>query len=127
MENKAFISYDKQWSYLLKIGLLESRVFWRFFRQAMKQPIENTQCMIQVIMLHADSSWLSHFRSELSNRSTRKCLHEDETWIPRISFVSPSNGSNTTTLTERDLKASNKLFFLFFLNDLNCYYHVSLL
>ena len=125
-----------------------------FLRQAMKLPLKywvigikgflafpktNNEAAYRKYSMH-DPKWSCYTQTALDFHF-RNCQTEAKenaymkiklgsrgsAWTTNMNFDSPSNGSNTTTLTERDLKASNKLFFLIFLNDLNCYYHVSLL
>ena len=100
---KAFsISEDKQWSCLSEISNAWSK--W--------------SCYTQTVIAF-------HTRGELSNRSKRRCLHEDETWIQRIGLEHQhgcrffAEWQNVTIITwcESCLQAvfSSFPFFLFFL------------
>ena len=109
--------------------------FLAFLKTSNEAASRNIQCMIQVIMLHTDSSWFFHTRGEMSNRSKRKCLYEDETWVQRISLKQQHGCCFSVEWQQRSYPIVMwKLFtsilssfpFFCFCNYFNCYYYVTL-
>ena len=126
------ISYDTQRNCLLKIGLWELKFVYHFVRhamklpiknwftenKAMKLPIENIRCMIQVIMLHTERSWFSRSRWTVKPKQ-KKILTWRWNVVQRISLehqeecCSSVEWQQRNFLPWRDGKASYKIFFPF--------------